>query len=72
MYAKGPDMTHVLSNAVAQIWRLGASEEGQDLVEYALLMGLIAFAATSGMESLANSVNHVLTTVGGTISSATS
>jgi len=65
-------MTHFLSNTIAQLWRLGAREEGQDLVEYALLIAMLAFAATSGMASLATSVNQVLTTVGGTISSATS
>jgi pilus assembly protein Flp/PilA len=67
-----PQMMHLLVNTIARLGRLGTSEEGQDLVEYALLLGLLAFGATSGMTSLASSVNHVLTTVGGTISSAVS
>jgi len=33
------------------------SEEGQDLIEYALVVALIAFAATAGMSSLANKLN---------------
>jgi pilus assembly protein Flp/PilA len=33
------------------------SEEAQDLVEYALVVALIAFAATAGMTSLANQIN---------------
>jgi pilus assembly protein Flp/PilA len=33
------------------------NEEGQDLVEYALLIALIAFACTSGMGHLATSIN---------------
>jgi pilus assembly protein Flp/PilA len=32
-------------------------EEGQDLVEYALVVALIAFAATAGMKTLANNIN---------------
>jgi len=33
------------------------NDEGQDLVEYALLIALIAFAATAGIGSLATSIN---------------
>ena len=32
-------------------------EEGQDLIEYALVVALIAFAATAGMKTLANGIN---------------
>ena len=32
-------------------------EEGQDLVEYALVVALIAFAATAGMKTFASSIN---------------
>ncbi len=37
-----------------QIWR---DEEGQDLIEYALVVALIAFAATAGMSSVATKSN---------------
>lgn len=33
------------------------NEEGQDLIEYALVVALIAFAATAGMSSLAGGIN---------------
>jgi pilus assembly protein Flp/PilA len=33
------------------------SDEGQDLVEYALAVALIAFGATAGMQSLAGGLN---------------
>jgi pilus assembly protein Flp/PilA len=33
------------------------SEEGQDVVEYALLIAMIAFGATAGMKSLATGLN---------------
>ena len=43
-------------------------EEGQDLIEYALVVALIAFAATAGMSSLATSINTAFTSVGTTLS----
>jgi pilus assembly protein Flp/PilA len=39
-------------------------EEGQDLIEYALVVALIAFAATAGMSSLATNLNAAFTTIG--------
>ena len=44
-------------------------ENGQDLIEYALVVALIAFAATAGMGTLANSVNAAFTQVGATLGS---
>jgi pilus assembly protein Flp/PilA len=32
-------------------------EHGQDLIEYALVVALIAFAATAGMGTLASAIN---------------
>lgn len=39
-------------------------EEGQDLVEYALVVALVALAATAGMHTLANDINNAFSTVG--------
>jgi len=39
-------------------------EEGQDLVEYALVVALIAFAATAGMSKLATSLNTAFSNIG--------
>jgi pilus assembly protein Flp/PilA len=36
-------------------------ESGQDLIEYALVVALIALAATAGMSSLANGINSAFT-----------
>jgi pilus assembly protein Flp/PilA len=44
------------------------SEEGQDLIEYALVVALIAFAATAGMSALAKSINVAFTSIGTTLS----
>jgi pilus assembly protein Flp/PilA len=39
-------------------------ENGQDLIEYALVVALIAFAATAGMSSLAGSLNLAFNHIG--------
>jgi pilus assembly protein Flp/PilA len=46
------------------------SEEAQDLVEYALVVALIAFAATAGMTTLANSINNAFVKIGGSLTTA--
>jgi pilus assembly protein Flp/PilA len=43
-----------------QIWR---DENGQDLIEYALVVALIAFAAIVGMNSVANGINSAFVKV---------
>ncbi len=51
---------------------LASREEGQDLVEYALVVALIAFGATAGMKALATGLNSafqgISTTLGSYIS----
>jgi pilus assembly protein Flp/PilA len=47
------------------------NEEGQDLIEYALVVALIAFAATVGMGSLATSINAAFTAIGTVLTSYT-
>jgi pilus assembly protein Flp/PilA len=44
-------------------------EEGQDLVEYALVVALIAFGATAGMKSLATGLNSAFKGVSTTLGS---
>ena len=47
-----------------------ADEQGQDLIEYGLLVALVAFAATVGMASLATSINTAFTSIGTTLTGA--
>jgi pilus assembly protein Flp/PilA len=47
-------------------------EEGQDLVEYAMVFALIAFATTAAMQTIAGDVGAVFTGVGAILASATS
>ena len=39
-------------------------ESGQDLIEYALVVALIACAATAGMNTLASDINTAFTNIG--------
>ena len=43
---------------------LMANEEGQDLIEYALVVAMIAFAATAAMHTLAGDINAVFVNIG--------
>lgn len=39
-------------------------DEGQDLIEYALVVALIAFAATAGMGTVATAINSAFSKIG--------
>ncbi len=43
--------------------RLHKDEAGQGLVEYILIVALVAFAATAGMSSLASGLNSAFTEI---------
>ena len=45
-------------------------EEGQDLIEYALVVALIAFAAVAGMNTLAQDINNAFLNIGSTLQSS--
>jgi pilus assembly protein Flp/PilA len=46
-------------------------ENGQDLIEYALVVSLIAFAAIAGMTTLAQDINTAFTNIGNKLTSNT-
>jgi pilus assembly protein Flp/PilA len=48
-----------MKNLVMKLWK---DESGQDLVEYALLLVLIALAAVATMKTLATAIEGVFTT----------
>ena len=56
-------MNTMLLNLYVKFQSLKDSEEGQDLVEYALVVALIAFGATTGMSSLATGINTAFNAV---------
>ena len=51
--------------------RLWAEERGQDLIEYALLVALVALAATVGMNALATAINTEFTNLGTSLTTVT-
>ena len=42
-------------------------EEGQDLVEYALVVALIALAAVTGVKNVASAINTVFSNISATL-----
>jgi pilus assembly protein Flp/PilA len=58
---EGQPMKNMILNSLV---RLRSEEDGQGLVEYVLILALIAFAAVAGMSSLASSINSAFTKVG--------
>jgi pilus assembly protein Flp/PilA len=65
-------MNNLLIKLHLKIQDLIDREEGQDLVEYALVVALIAFGATAGMGNLAGGINtafnNISTQLGSSIS----
>ncbi len=51
-----------MKNLLKRLWQ---EEEGQDLVEYGLLVVLVALAAMAGMNTLAGDINAMFTSAGG-------
>ncbi len=53
-------MTNLILGSVV---RLHKDEAGQGLIEYVLIIALVAFAATAGMSSLASGMNSAFTQI---------
>jgi pilus assembly protein Flp/PilA len=49
-----------------------ADQGGQDLIEYALVVALIAFAAAAGMSTMAGKINAAFTNIGTKLTTYTS
>jgi pilus assembly protein Flp/PilA len=56
-------MNNLLLKLYIKFQDLKNGEEGQDLVEYALVVALIAFGATAGMTALAGGINSAFNTI---------
>jgi Flp pilus assembly pilin Flp len=65
-------MMFVFQKLYMRLYLLIGSEEGQDLVEYALIVALVGFGATSGMKvlsaALAKAFQGISTTMGSYVS----
>lgn len=53
-------MTQLMLNSLVRLHR---DEAGQGLVEYLLILALVAFAATAGMGSLASGLNSAFSAI---------
>jgi pilus assembly protein Flp/PilA len=47
-----------------------SNEEGQDLIEYALVVALIAFGAVAAMKTLSSDINNAFSDIGSELTSA--
>jgi len=60
-----------MNNFMIKMYVIGKNlmerEEGQDLVEYALVVALIAFGAVTGMGYLATGLNHAFSNIASTL-----
>jgi pilus assembly protein Flp/PilA len=63
-------MNKILFRLLVKIQRLASREEGQDLVEYALVVALIAFGAVTGMKHLSSEINTAFNTISSDLSSS--
>jgi pilus assembly protein Flp/PilA len=62
-------MNTMLLKVYIKFQELASREEGQDLVEYALVVALIAFGATAGMKALATGLNSAFAGISTTLGS---
>ena len=59
-------MMSFVMNCLSQLHR---DEEGQGLVEYLLILALVAFAATAGMAKLASGLNSAFSAISSVLGS---
>ena len=62
-------MKDILLKLYIKFQHLVSQEDGQDLVEYASIVALIALACTVGMKSLATAISSGFTNLGTTLTS---
>ena len=60
-------MRNSLLNLHVKFQSLKNGEEGQDLVEYALLVALIALVCIGGVKQVASAVNTVFSNISGSL-----
>jgi pilus assembly protein Flp/PilA len=63
-------MNDLALGLLIRIHTLNLREEGQDLVEYALLVALIAFGATAALKSLGGGLKSAFTNISSTLASS--
>jgi Flp pilus assembly pilin Flp len=64
-------MNNILLKLHVRLQELLNREEGQDLVEYALVVGLLSFGATAGSQFLAQGLSQAFSNISTTLGSYT-
>ena len=65
-------MNNLMISMTAKLQTLLKNEEGQDLVEYGLVVALVAFGAVAAMKILGTEISAVFSQISSTLSSAIS
>lgn len=63
-------MNDLMLKMYVNLQSLMAREEGQDLVEYALVVALIAFGAVTAMKGLSTQINTAFNSISSQLNSA--
>jgi pilus assembly protein Flp/PilA len=63
-------MNNLMLKLFVKMQTLVNREEGQDLVEYALVVALVAFGATVAMSNLGTGLNSAFKSISSTLASA--
>ncbi len=63
-------MNDIMLKMYVKLQTLMAREEGQDLVEYALVVALVAFGAVAGMKQLSTGINTAFNTISADLASS--
>jgi len=61
-----------MQEILSLVGNLHHDDSGQDLIEYALVAALIAFAAIAGMNFVAATINNAFSAIGNKVSNAIS
>jgi pilus assembly protein Flp/PilA len=69
-YGENDEMNDLMIKFVVKMQSLMNREEGQDLVEYALVVALVAFGATAALKSLGSGLNNAFSSISSTLSSS--
>ncbi len=63
-------MNNLMISMIAKLQTLLKNEEGQDLVEYGLVVALVAFGAVAAMKALGTEISTVFSQITSTLSSS--
>ena len=63
-------MNNMILKLYVRMQVLAAREEGQDLVEYALVVALVAFGATAALQQVGTGLNTAFSSISSTLSSS--